>query len=137
MNLVPQPTLEGWRAIATSEVSQELDRLAGLCADNPTLLAELNRVSVVIVDEAPRDEPDLLGLYLGRPVTDSFEPGFDLPPLVQLFLLPLVDYVTPDEFPYLEPDLTKFRAEVVITIRHELAHHFGLDHELLDQLGLG
>jgi predicted Zn-dependent protease with MMP-like domain len=29
------------------------------------------------------------------------------------------------------------REEAIITVRHELAHHFGMDHRRLDELGLG
>ena len=126
-----------WRDVVQDAVLGELNRLSILSAGEPSLAAEIARVSVVVLDDAPPEEPDLLGVYLGIPVT---EPGGDagqLPPLVNVFLLPLVDIATPDHLEHLEPDLERLREETIITVRHELAHHFGMDHQRLDELGLG
>lgn len=127
--------LDVWREIVEKAVSDELDRLAALAADSD-LRAELSRVSVVVLDDAPTEEPDLLGQYLGVPVTDGTEPSGQLPPLVQIFLLPLVDLTTPEHLDHLQPDPAELARETVVTVRHEIAHHFGMDHDHLARLGL-
>jgi predicted Zn-dependent protease with MMP-like domain len=128
--------LSRWRDLVETAVRAELDRLVVLCGDDHALRAELTGVSVVVLDDAPEEEPDLLGLYLGVPVTEAGDRFGHLPPLVQLFLLPLVDMATAEHLDHLEPDTGRLVEETVITVRHELAHHFGMDHDRLGQLGL-
>jgi predicted Zn-dependent protease with MMP-like domain len=128
--------LVAWRRLVEDAVNAELDRLTALAADQPALLNELSALSVVVIDEAPTEEPDLLGIYHGVPVTESADRSGQLPPLVQIFLMPLVDLATPYEFDHLDPDIEILRRETVITVRHEIAHHFGMDHEHLEVLGL-
>lgn len=102
-------------------VGQALDQvpaeLAGLI-DNCVILVE---------DDPPADEPDLLGLYDGIPLTER---GSDyagvLPDRIFIFRLPTLAICdTVDEVV----------EEVHITVVHEIAHHFGIDDDRLHELG--
>jgi predicted Zn-dependent protease with MMP-like domain len=102
-------------------VSEALDSI-------PAELARLmSNVVVVVEDYAPSDDPDLLGLYSGIPLTerDGNYAGF-LPDQVTIFMEPILG-------------MCESRDEVVeevrITVVHEIAHHFGIDDERLEELG--
>ncbi len=103
-------------------VSEALDSLPG------ELAAHMDNV-VVLVDDVHPEEPDLLGLYEGIPLTerDGWYAGV------------LPDRITVYRLPTLERWDT--RAEVVddvrITVVHEIAHHFGIDDDRLHDLGYG
>lgn len=92
----------------------------------------LDNVEVVIEDEPPRhvveefgDEP-LYGLYEGIPLTERLDYGGVLPDKISIYKGPLTrDFVTAEEM----------RDEVRITVVHEIAHHFGIDEDRLDELG--
>lgn len=75
-------------------------------------------------------EPDetLYGLYLGRSILDPDSDPAPLPDRILIFQGPLEeDFPDPDE-----------RAEeIAITVVHEVAHHFGIGEERLEELGLG
>jgi predicted Zn-dependent protease with MMP-like domain len=96
-----------------------------------SLPAELRRamsnVEIVVVDENPED-PDLLGLYTGIPLTerDSGYAGV-LPDKIEIYRLPLEE-----EF---GDDPAVLEEEIRITVLHELAHHFGIDDDRLEELG--
>jgi predicted Zn-dependent protease with MMP-like domain len=92
----------------------------------PPELAEVMRnVVIVVEDDAP--EPGLLGLYHGVPLTDRGDwYGGVLPDHIAIYrreILQICD--TYDEVV----------EEVRITVVHEIAHHFGIDDERLDELG--
>lgn len=97
-------------------------------ADVPAELAErLDNVVLFIEDDAPPDDPHLLGLYDGIPLTerDSTYAG-----------------VVPDRiFVYRNPTLAiceteeEVVEEVRITVVHEIAHFFGIDDARLHELG--
>ena len=96
-----------------------------------SLPAELRRaienVEIAVVDENPED-PDLFGLYTGIPLTerDSGYAGV-LPDVIEIYRLPLEE-----EFGH---DPQVLETEIRITVIHELAHHFGIDDDRLDELG--
>jgi len=96
--------------------------------DVPAELMDLvSNLVVVVEDDAPADDPELLGLYDGVPLTerDSMYGGV-LPDRISIYLRPtLAICETEDEV----------RAEVAITVVHEIAHHFGIDDERLHDLG--
>ena len=109
----------------------EFEALVGRAvADLPAeLAARMNNVALFIEDEAPAEDPGLLGLYEGIPLTerDSWYSGV-LPDSITIFRLPIMRMCrTPDEVVH----------EVHITVVHEIAHHFGIDDERLHQLGYG
>lgn len=113
------------------EISPErFDELVDQALDGiPDELASLVRNVVVLVeDEPPEDEPDLLGLYEGVALTerDSMSVGARLPDRIFVFRGPLLD-MCEDEDELVE--------EVRITVVHEVAHHFGIDDARLHDLG--
>jgi predicted Zn-dependent protease with MMP-like domain len=102
-------------------VAQALDEV-------PRELAELvDNVVVVVEDEPPAGEPELLGLYEGVPLTerDGWYAGV-LPDRITIYRLPTLRICDSPQ------DVID---EVHITVVHEIAHHFGIDDERLHQLG--
>ncbi|HWV26038.1 MAG TPA: metallopeptidase family protein [Aeromicrobium sp.] len=97
-------------------------------ADVPEELAALmENVVLFIEDDAPADDPDLLGLYDGTPLTerDSSYAGV-LPDRIFVYRNPTLAICET------EADVVE---EVRITVVHEIAHHFGIDDDRLHQLG--
>jgi predicted Zn-dependent protease with MMP-like domain len=93
----------------------------------PELRRAMSNVEIVVEDENAED-PDLLGLYTGIPLTerDSGYAGV-LPDKIEIYRLPLEE-----EFGH---DQALLEEEIRITVVHELAHHFGIDDDRLDELG--
>jgi predicted Zn-dependent protease with MMP-like domain len=103
-------------------VDQALDEI-------PDELASLVRNVVVLVeDEPPAAEPDLLGLYEGVALTErtTMSEVVEMPDQILIFRGPLLDLCA-DEAELVE--------EVRITVVHEVAHHFGIDDDRLHELG--
>ncbi|PZF82688.1 metallopeptidase family protein [Jiangella anatolica] len=107
----------------------EFERLVSEAIDEipPELAEMMNNVVILIEDEAPADEPDILGLYEGTPLTERGEwyTGV-LPDTIRLFRLPILRICDTRD------DAVD---EVLITVVHEVAHHFGIDDERLHELG--
>ena len=102
-------------------VADALDRIPGPLADL------MDNVVVLIEEEPPKDDPDLLGLYLGTPLTERGSGYTFAPPdQVLIFRGPLLRMCE---------DAEELAEEVEITVVHELAHHFGIDDARLDELG--
>lgn len=93
------------------------------------LAALVSNVAVLVEDDPPPDEPDLLGLYDGVALTDQTADfsGF-LPARILIFRRPLQRLCDSPE---------ELEEEVLITVVHEVAHHFGIDDERLHTLGWG
>jgi predicted Zn-dependent protease with MMP-like domain len=102
-------------------VRQALDGLP------PELRRAMSNVEIVVEEENPED-PDLFGLYTGIPLTerDSGYAGV-LPDKIEIYRVPLEE-----EFGH---DRALLEEEIRITVVHELAHHFGIDDDRLDELG--
>ena len=89
----------------------------------------IDNVAIVVEDEPPADDPNLLGLYEGVPITerDSWYIAA-LPDRIRIFRMPILR-------------MCQTQAEVVrevyITVVHEIAHHFGIDDDTLHDLGVG
>src|SRR5690242_10776939 len=81
--------VSGWIGVVPVEMSAErFDELVDEALDAiPDALAVLvHNVVVLVEDEAPADDPDLLGLYDGIALTErSVQDGFDLPDRILLF----------------------------------------------------
>ncbi len=93
----------------------------------PDELAALVRNVVVLVeDEAPADDPDLLGLYDGVALTERTANHDGLPDRIFVFRLPLQRFAL---------DVDDLVEQVHITVVHEIAHHFGIDDARLHELG--
>ena len=69
----------------------------------------------------------LFGLYVGTPRTERSDYHLTLPDRIVIFQGPLERHFHPRDIP----------REVRTTVVHELAHHFGIDDERLEQLGIG
>lgn len=102
-------------------VAEALDEVPG------ELLALMDNVVVLVEDEPPPEDPDLLGLYEGHALTER---GWDysgvLPDRILIFRNPILRICDSEE------DVVE---EVAITVVHEIAHHFGIDDERLHELG--
>ena len=87
-------------------VEDALDELPDWAAD------ALDNVVVIVEDHDP-DDPDLLGVYVGIPLTErGHEPPTEMCDSVE-----------------------ELREEIRITVLHEIGHHFGMDEDRLDELG--
>jgi len=91
------------------------------------LFSLLENCVVVIEDDAPEDDPELLGLYDGVPLTERDSTyGGVLPDRITIFRNPTLALCDSVE------DVVD---EVHITVVHEVAHFFGIDDERLHELG--
>ncbi|MXW95456.1 MAG: metallopeptidase family protein [Acidimicrobiaceae bacterium] len=83
--------------------------------------------NIVVVVEDAHPEEDLLGLYEGVPLTERDDyGGMTMPDRVTLYRLPICG-VCDNEDELLD--------EIMVTVVHEVAHHFGIDDDTLHQLG--
>ena len=103
------------------------ERLVGDALDSlPPALGEMMENIVVVVEDAHPDE-DLLGLYEGVPLTEREDyGGLAMPDRVTVYRLPICE-ISDSEDELLE--------QIMITVVHEVAHHFGIDDDTLHQLG--
>ena len=103
-------------------VADALDRIP------PQLAAAMDNV-VVLIEARNPDDPDLLGLYEGVALTmrDSQYSGL-LPDRITIYRDALL------EFCHDEQELVQ---QVVVTVVHEIAHHFGIPEHRLHELGWG
>ena len=76
-----------------------------------------------------RDKYELLGLYEGTPRTER-DQGYNLvlPDKISIFQKPLEAQC---------PSARELKDEIVRTVKHEIAHYFGLDDERLEQIENG
>ena len=94
----------------------------------PDELASLVHNVVVLVEpEPPADDPELLGLYDGVPLTErDSNYTFFAPDRIFVYRGPLLRMCETAE---------QLVEEVRITVVHEIAHHFGIDDDELHDLG--
>ncbi len=110
---------------------ERFEELVGEALDSipPELTALIDNCVVLVEEEPPEDDPDLLGLYDGTPLTERDSTySLVVPDRITLFRGPLLD-MCEDEADVVE--------EVRITVVHEIAHHFGIDDDRLHALGYG
>ena len=90
------------------------------------LTAAMDNVVVLVSDRHPQED-DLLGLYEGVALTerDSDYAGA-LPDTITIYRDALLAVCESD---------TEVVDQVAITVVHEIAHHFGIDDDRLDELG--
>ncbi len=109
----------------------EFDQLVVRALDSipGELAARVENVVVLVEDEPPADDPDLLGYYDGVALTEreSSLSGV-LPDRIVIFRGPLTQMCD---------SLAELEREVEITVVHEVAHHFGIDDARLHRLGYG
>ena len=110
------------RAAFEALVERALDEIPAEIA------SQVHNVVVLVEDDPPRGEPDLLGLYEGVSLTESTADHTGLPDRITVFRRPLLAMCASPE------ELVR---EVRITVVHEIAHHFGIDDDRLHELGYG
>jgi predicted Zn-dependent protease with MMP-like domain len=94
----------------------------------------LDNVAIVVEEEprpeqlsASEDAGSLFGLYEGRPLTDrGSDYNLVTPDVITLYRRPLEEAF---------PNRAELARQVQITLIHEIAHHFGIDEDRLDELG--
>lgn len=100
---------------------------AAFAAIPAELTRQLSNVVLFIEDDAPSDDPHLLGLYDGVPLTERDSSyGGVMPDRIFVFRKPTLEICDTED------DVIH---EVGITVAHEIAHHFGIDDARLDELG--
>jgi predicted Zn-dependent protease with MMP-like domain len=91
------------------------------------LLELLDNVVILVEDDPPADDPDLLGIYEGHALTER---GWDysgvLPDRIIIYRNPILAICDNDD---------NVVDEVSVTVVHEIAHHFGIDDRRLHDLG--
>lgn len=106
---------------------ERFEELVGLALDEipDELWRRMDNVVVTVVDRPP--EPGLLGLYEGIPLTER-DDGYHgvTPDKISIYRSSLLEMCA-DEHEIIE--------QVRITVIHEVAHHFGIDDDRLDELG--
>jgi predicted Zn-dependent protease with MMP-like domain len=89
----------------------------------------LDNVEIMVEEAPPPDQPGLLGLYEGIPLTRRDSGYFGvLPDRITLFRRSIQAHARSD------PELRRLVQETVI---HEVAHFFGISDDRLDELGWG
>lgn len=93
------------------------------------LVALIDNCIVIIEEDSPEGEPQLLGLYDGIPLTErTSDYVMTLPDRIFIYMAPTLGMCSSRE---------EVVREVNITVVHEIAHHFGIDDHRLDELGYG
>ena len=109
---------------------QEFDEaVADALDDVPAELLDLmNNVVFLVEEEPPADDPELLGVYDGTPLTERHESwaAGSLPDRITIFRGPTLRMCQTRE---------EVMEEVTVTVVHEIAHHFGIDDRRLHELG--
>jgi predicted Zn-dependent protease with MMP-like domain len=110
-------------------VSEALDELPAKYTDN------MDNVAIVYEDDpTPHQREELklhcddtlFGLYQGIPLTKR-DMGYNLvmPDKITIFKNPLLS---------VSPDMAALKKQIKHTLWHEIAHHFGLDHDRIHAL---
>jgi predicted Zn-dependent protease with MMP-like domain len=110
------------REMFEDAVADALDQLP------PELARQMRNVVILVEDDAPDDDPGLLGLYEGVPLTerDSWWAAGALPDRILIFRNPTLAICD---------TVAEVAEEVRVTVIHEIAHHFGIDDQRLHELG--
>ncbi len=84
---------------------------------------------VLFIEDQNAEEPDLLGLYEGIPLTerDNYG-GLEMPDRITIYRRAICRMCHSRQ---------EVIDEVQITVVHEVAHHFGIDDDRLHDLGWG
>jgi len=101
-------------------VAEAIDSLPGW------VLERLENVEVLLEDRPPRDQPDLLGLYHGIPLTHRSHYAGVLPDTITLYRSTIERSARSED---------ELRSVIAHTIEHEVAHFFGISDQRLRDLG--
>ena len=94
--------------------------------ENIDLIVEDRPTNEQLAGHIIEDSDYLLGLYEGVPLTERYDYGMVLPDRITLFQKSIEEICSGDD---------EVVDEVRNTVAHEVAHHFGIDDERLDELG--
>ncbi len=110
---------------------KRFEELVGRALDEiPDDLAEMMENVVVLVEDEGEDA-GIWGLYDGVPLTDRGDYGggeMVLPDRIYIYRLPICNGCDSE---------AEVVEEVRVTVIHEVAHHFGIEDDRLDELGWG
>ncbi len=110
----------------------DFEQLVSLALDEipRELTRQMRNVVILVEDEAPQGGPELLGLYVGTPLTERGEwwAAGSLPDRILIFRNPILRMCANEQ---------QVAQEVRVTVRHEVAHHFGISDARLHELGWG
>ena len=110
---------------------ERFEELVGEALDEvpAELLNVMDNVVVLVEDEPPDGNDNLLGLYEGYALTSrGWDYGGVLPDRITIYSLPTLKVCETE---------TDVIDEVAITVVHEIAHHFGIGDARLHELGWG
>lgn len=110
---------------------EEFEAAVGEALDDvpPALMDMLDNVVFLVEGEPPGEDPELLGVYDGTPLTERDGAwGAHLPDRITIFAGPLTRMCA---------DREELLEEIAVTVVHEIAHHFGIEEERLHDLGWG
>jgi predicted Zn-dependent protease with MMP-like domain len=135
--VIEEPILRHWRPVRSGLVRlsrREFEALVAEALDAiPEGLARLMDNVVVVVEDWPTDEQrsdheTLFGYYEGTALTERSPLYYSgvLPDRITIFRGPLCEACETED------DLID---EVYVTVVHEVAHHFGISDERLEELG--
>ncbi|PID53326.1 MAG: hypothetical protein CSA58_07465 [Micrococcales bacterium] len=110
---------------------QEFDEAVDAALDSlpAEIMDRVDNVAILVAADPPEDQPNLLGLYEGVPLTHR---GVS-------WVLSQPDRITIFRNPILARCWTgaQVRHEVRVTVLHELGHYFGIGEDRLHELGWG
>ena len=93
----------------------------------PEMARHFRNVAVVVEDENA-ENPNLLGLYHGVPLTRRTHYSGVLPDRISVYRVPLC---------LMAEDMDDLVHEIRVTVVHEFGHHMGLPEQRLHELGWG
>lgn len=96
--------------------------------DNVPILIEEEPDPALLRSMGLPEDDGLYGIYTGTPLPDRPFDHAGLPDRIILYRRCLME-----DF----PDPEELRTEILVTVVHEIAHHFGIGEERLEELGLG
>lgn len=106
-----------------------VQRFEALVADALDLIPEdlATRIDNVVICVEDTSDEGLYGLYEGMPLTarDDYG-GLAMPDTITIYRLPILEDAASE---------AEVVEQVRVTVIHELAHHFGIDDDRLDELG--
>ncbi len=99
-------------------------------AEIPEVLADqIENCAILVVAEPDAELGAVLGYYEGIPLSErTTQYSVVLPDRIMIFRGPLCRMVASE---------AELAEQVRITVLHEVAHYFGIDHAKLDELGFG
>ena len=101
---------------------------AGLDSLHEDMLAQLDNV-IFLVEDAPADGSDVLGVYEGFSLADRGMYGYgEEPDRIILYRNNLLEHCA---------DEAELQHEIRVTLVHEIAHFYGISEQRIHELGWG